>query len=81
MQIKFYRIKIYCSNCHAHLYDYDKSMIGHLVKCYKERIVKDYTKGDLKCPKCGELFAREAMYHGMPANKIIQGKVYHKGHC
>jgi len=56
-------------------------MAGHLVKCYKERIVKDYTKGDLKCPSCGEDFAREAMYHGMPANKIIQGKVYHKGHC
>jgi uncharacterized protein with PIN domain len=80
-KMKFYRIKIYCANCHTHLYDYDKDMVGHLIKCYKERIVTDYTKGDLTCPNCGEVFAREAMYHGMLANKIIQGKVYHKGHC
>jgi len=44
-------------------------------ECYKDRILKDYTKGDLKCPKCGEVFAREAIIHAKPANKIIQGKV------
>ena len=79
--MKFYRIKVFCAKCKFHLYNYDKDAKGHLVKCYKERIVDDYTKCDLKCPDCGILFAREAMYHGMPANKIIQGKVYHTGHC
>jgi len=78
--MKFYRIKIHCAKCRTLLYDYDKDSRGHLVKCYKERIVHDYTNGDLKCPKCGVTFAREAMYHGMPANKIIQGKVYHRGY-
>ena len=79
--MKLYRIKIFCVNCHFHLYDYNKNKQGHLVKCYKDMIVKDYTKGDLKCPKCGQVFAREAIYHCRPANKIIQGKVYHQGHC
>ena len=71
-------IKIYCSKCNALLYKYRKEKLGHLVKCYKSSIIKDRTKGDLKCPKCGQLFAREAVYHNRPANKIIQGKVYTK---
>lgn len=49
-----------------------------MVKCYEERITKDYTNGDLKCPKCGEQFARKTMVYGKPANKIIQGKIFIK---
>jgi len=49
-----------------------------LVKCYKEKITRDFTKGDLKCPQCEGAFAREAMIHGKPAHKIIQGKVFIK---
>lgn len=79
--MKLHRIKIYCSECNTHLYDYDKDKVGHLIKCYKDMIVRDYTKGDLKCPKCGTIFARETIIHNRPANKIIQGKVYHKGSC
>lgn len=71
-------IKIYCQNCNTLLYKYHKQGSGHLVKCYKDRIIKDYTNGDLKCPECGQLFARETMIHGKPANKIIQGKVFVK---
>jgi DNA-directed RNA polymerase subunit M/transcription elongation factor TFIIS len=71
-------IKIYCMNCNTLLYKYHKIGKGHLVKCYKDRIVKDYTKGDLRCPNCGEEFARKRMIHGKPANKIIQGKVFVK---
>lgn len=76
--MKGFVIKIYCMNCRTLLYKYHKTAKGHLVKCYKDRIVKDYTKGDLKCPKCEERFARERMIHGKPANKIIQGKVFVK---
>ena len=71
-------IKIYCNRCKALLYRYNKVKPGHLVKCYKDRILKDYTNGDLKCPRCGQKFAREAIIHGKPANKIIQGKVFIK---
>jgi hypothetical protein len=42
-------------------------------------IVDDYTGHDLKCPNCRQEFAREAVYHNRPANKIIQGKVFIKG--
>jgi len=49
-----------------------------LVKCYKDKIMKDFTKGDLRCPQCEGTFARETMIHGKPANKIIQGKVFVK---
>lgn len=79
--MKLYRIKIFCTKCNEHLYDYDKDKRGHLVKCYKDMIVKDFTAGDLKCPKCGQNFAREWTVHGRPANKIIQGAVFHKGNC
>jgi len=72
-------IKIFCQNCGTLLYKYQKVKPGHLVKCYKDRIIKDYTKGDLKCPQCGIKFARETMIHGKPANKIIQGKVFVRG--
>jgi len=60
------------------LYKYYKAKEGYLVKCYKDHIKDDYTRGDLKCPNCGIQFARERMVHGRPANKIIQGKVYVK---
>lgn len=49
-----------------------------MVKCYRDKIMKDFTKGDLKCPQCEGTFARETMIHGKPANKIIQGKVFVK---
>jgi hypothetical protein len=72
-------IKIYCSKCKTLLYKYRKEGKGFLVKCYKNKIVKDFTKGDLKCPQCKKPFAREIIIHGKPANKIIQGRVFIKG--
>lgn len=71
-------IKIHCAQCRTLLYKYQKEGSGHLVKCYKEKIVKDFTKGDLRCPRCEGTFARKAMIHGKPAHKIIQGKVFVK---
>ncbi|MFP3859787.1 MAG: hypothetical protein ACLFUW_03100 [Bacteroidales bacterium] len=49
-----------------------------MVKCFRDRIKEDYTNGDLKCPHCGEQFARERMINGKPAYKIVQGKVFMK---
>ena len=71
-------IKIYCSNCQTQLYQYKKKGGGHLVKCFKERIVKDLTEVPMTCPGCQQVFAREMLIRGKPAYKIIQGKVYHK---
>ena len=72
-------ITILCSKCKGHLYDYKKGGSGGLVKCFVERIVKDSTAGDLRCPGCGQEFARARMMAGKPAHKIIQGKVITKG--
>jgi len=75
-RVRIYTIKIFCANCKTLLYKYQKEGPGYLLKCYKDRITKDYTNKDLKCPKCRVQFAKEAIIHGRPANKIIQGKVY-----
>jgi len=78
---KEFVIKIICANCGTLLYRYKKEGPGSLIKCYVEGILKDYTKENLKCPKCNKQFARLAKYHNRPAHKIIQGKVIVKGHC
>ena len=72
-------ISIHCSRCRTLLYKYRKGGIGGLVKCFVERILEDRTAGDLKCPSCGQEFARERMISGKPAHKIIQGKVFTRG--
>jgi len=68
-------IKVYCAACNALLYKYSKGGPGRLVKCFRNQIVQDRTRGDLRCPNCGQEFARETMAYGRPANKIIHGKV------
>ena len=72
-------ISIFCAKCKTLLYKYRKGGRGGLVKCMVERIAEDHTRGDMKCPKCGQAFARFAMYGGQAAHKIIQGKVFTKG--
>jgi hypothetical protein len=74
----YHTIKIYCSQCRTLLYKYQKGGTGSLSKCFKEKILKDSTNGDLKCPYCKVQFAREAMISGKPAHKIIRGKVFVK---
>ncbi|MCE2440345.1 MAG: hypothetical protein J4F39_13060 [Candidatus Latescibacteria bacterium] len=72
-------IAIHCAGCRTLLYKYLKGGRGGLVKCFVERIVSDFTRGDLKCPECGQTFARERVISGRPVHKIIQGKVYTRG--
>ncbi len=69
-------ILINCNKCQERLYKYNKESGEKLVKCYIEKITKDYTGGDMKCRKCGQQFARNAIIHNKPAHKIIQGKVF-----
>ncbi|WP_461372903.1 hypothetical protein [Candidatus Aquicultor sp.] len=45
-----------------------------------DRILEDGTNGDLKCPSCGQEFARFKIMKNKPAHKIIRGKVFIKGH-
>lgn len=72
-------ISIFCAKCKTLLYKYRKGGRGGLVKCMVERIAEDHTRGDMKCPKCRQAFARFRMYGRQAAHKIIQGKVFTKG--
>lgn len=80
-KIKIFTIEVYCSGCGTLLYKYKKEGSGSLVKCYTDRIIEDHAKGNLKCPNCQQDFARQAIIHNRPANKIIQGRVFTRGHC
>ena len=71
-------VSIYCSGCNSILYKYRKGGKGALVKCFKERIVKDFTEHSCICPSCERPFARETLIRGTPAYKIIGGKVLMK---
>lgn len=79
MSEKFRTISIYCAKCSTLLYKYHKGGTGGLVKCFLDLIVEDNTHGDMRCPKCGQEFARLRIIQNKPAHKIIQGKVFTKG--
>jgi len=72
-------IDIYCKKCGSYLLKYIKEGGDRLVKCYISNILEDKTTDPLHCPKCGEEFAGETMYHNRRAYKIIQGKVIVRG--
>jgi LSD1 subclass zinc finger protein len=72
-------ISIHCAGCRTLLYRYRKGGTGGLVKCFVERIVEDRTAGDLRCPRCGNTFARPGEIAGRPIHKIVQGKVFTRG--
>ncbi|MEZ8142782.1 hypothetical protein A1OQ_14830 [Enterovibrio norvegicus FF-162] len=67
-------VDIVCGKCKALLFKYKKGGKGALVKCFKERIVVDYTTRPCTCPSCDMVFAREALVRGTPAYKIIGSK-------
>lgn len=71
-------VDIYCAKCRCHLYKYKKGGKGALVKCFKERIVKDFTIDEATCPQCGQIFAKDTLIRGTPALKFVGGKVYMK---
>lgn len=68
-------VQIYCAKCKFQLFKYRKGGKGALVKCFKERIVEDYTLEEGICPSCQKQFARGALIRGAPALKIVGGKV------
>lgn len=71
-------IKIFCNACTHHLYTYRKGGNGALVKCFEHKILEDQTAGDCRCPQCGSTFCRHMRIKGMPAHKIVGGKVFVK---
>lgn len=71
-------VSIICANCKCKLYKYRKGGKGSLVKCFKERIVEDFTKQQGVCPNCDQTFARDCLIRGTPALKMIGGKVIMK---
>ena len=68
-------ITIFCNTCKTKLYTYKKGGKGALVKCIEERIVKDFTNKDLKCPNCLTEFARPFRRNSI---KFIGNRVYHR---
>ncbi|UTV26684.1 hypothetical protein [Photobacterium atrarenae] len=68
-------VDIYCAGCQAMLFKYRKGGKGALVKCFKERISRDFTTLPCVCPQCEAVFARDTLVRGTPAFKIIGGKV------
>ncbi|UJF16980.1 hypothetical protein L0B53_03295 [Vibrio sp. SS-MA-C1-2] len=71
-------VDIYCAKCKAQLFKYRKGGKGALVKCFKERIVNDYTDVPCFCPSCQQQFARDTLVRGTPAFKFIGGKAVMK---
>ena len=71
-------VDIYCQQCRTQLFRYRKGGKGALVKCFKERIEKDFTTQPCHCPKCNTQFARDTLIRGTPAFKMIGGKVFAK---
>ncbi|MEC6907892.1 hypothetical protein VXS04_09440 [Photobacterium piscicola] len=68
-------VDVICSRCKTLLFKYRK---GALVKCFKERISKDFTLQAGVCPECQMVFGRETLVRGTPAYKIIGGKAVAK---
>ncbi|MDO6619047.1 MULTISPECIES: hypothetical protein [unclassified Shewanella] len=68
-------VDIFCGKCKTQLFKYRKGGKGALVKCFKERIVNDYTTSPCICPQCESTFARDTLVRGTPAFKMIGGKV------
>jgi len=68
-------VDIFCARCKTLLYKYHKDGKGSLVKCFKERIARDFTVTPCVCPNCESRFARDTLIRGTPAYKIIGGKV------
>jgi len=71
-------VDIFCANCQQQLFRYKKGGKGALIKCFKERISKDFTVTEGTCPTCETVFARDTLVRGTPALKIIGGKVRFK---
>ena len=68
-------VEVSCSQCKTKLFKYRKGGKGALVKCFKERIVEDFTNSPCQCPGCDAVFARDTLVRGTPAYKMIGGKV------
>lgn len=71
-------VEVRCSACQTPLFVYRKGGKGALVKCFRERISKDFTTDGCTCPGCQREFARETLIRGTPAYKMIGGKVTFK---
>ena len=51
-------LTIKCSACKSKIFKYKKVSKGRILKCYKERIMRDYSKHEsdkIKCKMCGKV--------------------------
>ncbi|MEW6998052.1 hypothetical protein AADZ86_10140 [Colwelliaceae bacterium BS250] len=71
-------VEVICNKCNTLLFKYKKGGKGALLKCFKERIVKNFTVTPCQCPKCLTVFAKDTLVSGTPAYKIIGNKAFCK---
>lgn len=54
-------VDIYCSKCKTQLFKYRKGGKGALVKCFKERIVDDFTQTPMYLPPLADKSLQEIL--------------------
>eukprot|EP00037_Helgoeca_nana_P020471 m.203391 g.203391 ORF g.203391 m.203391 type:complete len:79 (-) comp25273_c0_seq3:1254-1490(-) len=69
-------IRIFCKECREQLMVYRKRGKGSLVKTFLHKIVKDSGADGVLCGSCGSQYSREVRIRGLPARKMIGGKVF-----
>lgn len=67
-------VDVLCCRCKTLLFKYRKGGKGALVKCFKERISKDFTHQACTCPECNTVFARETLVRGRRHIKLLAVK-------
>jgi len=75
-------INVYCKNGHLIFGRYKKEKSGFLMKCYIDKIGKDYVgvtglanETDVFCPQCNVRIGRIGLKHGRPSVIINHGGV------
>jgi len=75
-------IDVYCKNRHLLFERYKKEKSGFLMKCYIDKIGKDYigvqglaNETDVFCPQCNVRIGRIGLKHGRPSVIINHGGV------
>ncbi len=69
-------VQIFCAKCKTQLFKYRKGGKGALVKCFKERIVEDFTTGAIAYALSVVSNSQEMPWlKSTPAYKFIGGKV------
>jgi hypothetical protein len=73
-------LEISCSSCNAKLFNYQKDGPGIIKRLYVDRIYKNVSGSNLKCPSCNRLLGSLMVYEkeNRPAYTIKLGTIKKK---